>query len=140
MAVLVKTPDNIDVDVGTKIKLRRRLVGMSQESLGAAIGVTFQQVQKYEKGMNRVGASRLARIAEVLGVPVSFFFSGAGDSAAAIASWTADREITDFISSPEGLALNKAFAKIENLAVKRKVVALVKTLSFDNEQLARAEH
>ncbi|MFA1676891.1 helix-turn-helix domain-containing protein [Rhizobium mongolense] len=132
MAVIEKkTPNKIDVDVGAKIKVQRRLIGMSQSRLGAAIGVTFQQVQKYEKGMNRVGASRLARIAEVLGVQASSFFSGMTERQEGAASLPpiVDNQILDFLNSSEGLALNKAFGKIENLSVKRKIVVLVKTIA-----------
>jgi transcriptional regulator with XRE-family HTH domain len=74
MGVHPKQPNQIDIDVGNKIRLRRRLTGMSQTALGTALGITFQQVQKYEKGTNRVGASRLSDMARILGVPVSYFF------------------------------------------------------------------
>ena len=74
MVVHPKQPNQIDIDVGNKIRLRRRLTGMSQTALGTALGITFQQVQKYEKGTNRVGASRLSDMARILGVPVSYFF------------------------------------------------------------------
>jgi transcriptional regulator with XRE-family HTH domain len=82
------TPDPIDVHVGARVRLRRTLLGMSQEKLGEAIGLTFQQVQKYERGANRIGASRLWHVSRVLDVPVSFFFDDMGDAAAARPSST----------------------------------------------------
>ncbi|RUY60953.1 XRE family transcriptional regulator, partial [Mesorhizobium sp. M7A.F.Ca.CA.001.13.1.1] len=72
-----KKPNPIDIHVGSRIRLRRNMLGMSQEKLGENLGITFQQIQKYEKGTNRVGASRLQAIASILGVPVAFFFEDA---------------------------------------------------------------
>ncbi|NTF72823.1 helix-turn-helix domain-containing protein [Rhizobium rhizogenes] len=128
MAEAPKKPNQIDIDVGNRIRMRRRLTGMSQMALGEALGVTFQQVQKYEKGTNRVGASRLSDVARVLGVPVSFFF---GDEQGKHGE-NGDQEtdvVAQFVGTGEGLALNRSFAKIPDIGVRRKIVALVKTLA-----------
>lgn len=127
-----KAPNPIDIHVGSRIRLRRVLVGMSQEKLGEQLGITFQQVQKYEKGTNRVGSSRLYRISQILGVPVSFFFEDipgqiAGDSG--FQETQSERYVVDFISSAEGLQLNKAFLRISDARVRRKVVELVQAMS-----------
>lgn len=127
-----KAPNPIDIHVGSRIRLRRVLVGMSQEKLGEQLGITFQQVQKYEKGTNRVGSSRLYRISQILGVPVSFFFEdipgqAAGDSG--FQETQSERYVVDFISSAEGLQLNKAFLRISDARVRRKVVELVQAMS-----------
>lgn len=124
----------VDVHVGSRVRLRRVMLGMSQEKLGESLGVTFQQVQKYEKGANRIGASRLYRIAQVLGVPVSYFYDdlpGAAPdkSAAGFADGHPQSYVVDFISSSEGLQLNKSFAKIRDPRVRRKVIELVRALS-----------
>lgn len=128
-----KSPNPIDVYVGNRVRLRRVLVGLSQEKLGEALSLTFQQVQKYEKGTNRISASRLYRIAQILEVPVQFFFEGiAGPDepgAPGFADGADQIQMMDFLSSTEGLQLNKAFAEIRSPAVRRKVVELVKTLA-----------
>jgi transcriptional regulator with XRE-family HTH domain len=129
-----KVPNPIDVHVGSRVRLRRMLVGMSQEKLGDMLGLTFQQVQKYEKGANRVGASRLYQISQILGVPVQFFFDDLPGGAAGGAPGFADGDQTpyvmDFVSSSEGLQLNRAFARIDNSAVRKKLLELVKSLSI----------
>ena len=135
---MTKTPNPIDVHVGSRIRLRRMMIGMSQERLGEQLKLTFQQVQKYEKGANRVGASRLFSIARILDVPVQFFFEDmpeATSSVAPAAKSDGMREpdetpfVMDFVSSSEGLQLNTAFSKIENVETRRKIVDLVKTLA-----------
>lgn len=131
-----KSPNPIDIHVGSRVRLRRMMLGMSQEKLGDALGITFQQIQKYEKGTNRVGASRLQNISTVLKVPVSFFFEDApggqgedGGFAEAPRSY-----VVDFLSSSEGLALNKAFVRIEDPKVRRKVVDLVQALAAGGDE------
>lgn len=107
---------------------------MSQEKLGEQLGITFQQVQKYEKGTNRIGASRLYHIGQVLGVPVSFFYEDAPGTAAprdGFGETESERFVVDFISSAEGLQLNKAFLRISDPKVRRKVVELVQAVSDD---------
>lgn len=111
------------------------MLGMSQEKLGESLGITFQQIQKYEKGTNRVGASRLQAIASILSVPVSFFFEDApGQPAGAQPGLAEDSQtayVVDFINSAEGLQLNRAFVRIADPKVRRKIVDLVKTLAED---------
>jgi transcriptional regulator with XRE-family HTH domain len=128
-----KKPNPIDIHVGSRVRLRRNMLGMSQEKLGEALGITFQQIQKYEKGANRVGASRLQAISNVLSVPVSFFFEDApGDNSGALKGFAEENSTTyvvDFLNSTEGLQLNRAFVKITDAKVRRKIIDLVKSLS-----------
>lgn len=126
-----KAPNAIDTHVGSRISMQRRSKGMSQTTLAEGLGITFQQVQKYEKGTNRVGASRLQAIADILSVPVSFFFEdGSGGSATSRAIDTSGSdEITQFLASAEGVALNRAFVKIQDAKTRRKFVDLLKSLA-----------
>jgi len=130
-----RQPNPIDVHVGGRVRMRRILTGMSQEKLGEEIGLTFQQIQKYEKGSNRISASRLYQISRILNVPVQYFFEDAPETEFDGAvrpggnNGESPPDIIDFISSAEGLQLNKAFAEIEDPSVRRKVVELVKTLA-----------
>ncbi len=137
MTVNKKKPNPIDIHVGSRIRLRRAMLGMSQEKLGESLGITFQQIQKYEKGTNRVGASRLQNISSVLNVPVSFFFEDApGDVATGttgMAEAASSNYVVDFLSSSEGLQLNRAFVKISDAKVRRKIVDLVKALANEAE-------
>jgi len=132
-----KKPNPIDVHVGSRIRLRRNMLGLSQEKLGESLGITFQQIQKYEKGTNRVGASRLQAISSILNVPVSFFFEDAPGSASNTqAGFAEDNEATyvvDFLSSNEGVQLTRAFTKIADPKVRRKIIDLVKSLAADGE-------
>lgn len=132
-----KKPNPIDIHVGSRVRLRRNMLGMSQEKLGESLGITFQQIQKYEKGTNRVGASRLQAIASILGVPVAFFFEDApGKEAGGVRGLAEDSSTTyvvDFLSSAEGLQLNRSFAKISDAKVRRKVIDLVKALADDED-------
>ncbi|ANH05415.1 MULTISPECIES: helix-turn-helix domain-containing protein [Shinella] len=124
-----KTPNPIDVFVGSRVRLRRLMVGMSQEALADRLGVTFQQVQKYEKGTNRISASRLQAISDVFRVPPSFFFQDEDSAAptAGVAHETGD--VSTFVSSKEGLDLNRAFLKIEDAGVRKSIIALATALS-----------
>lgn len=125
----------MDVHVGGRVRMRRMLLGMSQEKLGEQLGLTFQQVQKYEKGVNRIGASRLFEMAKVLGVPVQFFYDDApfGVGGAAAAPGFADRPndsyVVDFLGTREGLELNKAFSRITDPKVRKAVCDLVRSLA-----------
>ncbi|ACM28227.1 helix-turn-helix transcriptional regulator [Agrobacterium rhizogenes] len=127
-----KVPNPIDAYVGSRVRMRRLMLGMSQERLADQIGVTFQQVQKYEKGTNRIGASRLQAIASVLAVPVAFFFQQdnsqplATDGLGAISGL---EDLSDFLTSKEGLSLNKAFMKINDPSVRQSVLMLIKSLA-----------
>ncbi len=130
-----KKPNPIDVHVGSRVRLRRNMLGMSQEKLGESLGITFQQIQKYEKGTNRVGASRLQAIASVLKVPVSFFFEDAPEQSVNSVSGFAENQsanyVVDFLNSSEGLQLNRAFVKIADPRVRRKIIDLVRTLAAE---------
>ena len=131
-----KKPNPIDIHVGSRIRLRRTMLGMSQEKLGESLGITFQQIQKYEKGTNRVGASRLQNISSILNVPVSFFFEdapGEGGAGSGMSESPSSNYVVDFLSSSEGLQLNRAFVKISDPKVRRKLVDLVKALAAEAE-------
>lgn len=136
-----KHPNPVDVHVGSRVRLRRVLLGMSQEKLGEQLSLTFQQVQKYEKGSNRISASRLFQIGQILDVPVQFFFEDmpADDSIQVGDSDTNGYEqpgVIDFLNSTEGLQLNKAFAEIRDPTVRRKIVELLKILAEQNGDAA----
>ena len=107
------------------------LIGMSQERLGDLLGLTFQQVQKYEKGVNRIGAGRLFEIARILGVPIDFFYDGVGTSADSTPE--AAPPVMEFVSSGEGLQLSLAFMKIKDPKVRKRVLDLVKSLAEDED-------
>jgi len=128
-----KKPNPIDIHVGGRIRLRRNMLGMSQEKLGEHLGITFQQIQKYEKGTNRVGASRLQAISSILEAPVAYFFDGApgGRPEDGFAEDNQTDYVVDFLSSSEGLVLNRAFARITDPKVRRKIIDLVRTLADD---------
>lgn len=128
-----KKPNPIDVHVGGRIRLRRNMLGLSQEKLGEHLGITFQQIQKYEKGTNRVGASRLQAISSILEAPVAYFFEGApgGHTTEGFAEDKQTDYVVDFLSSSEGLQLNRAFARISDPKVRRKIIDLVRTLADD---------
>lgn len=129
---MTKRPNPIDVHVGGRVKMRRMLIGMSQEKLGDQLGLTFQQVQKYEKGSNRIGASRLWDLARILEVPVHYFFDGlSGDHAPAegFAEQPQQDYFLQFVNSSEGIQLIKAFAGIEDPRVRRALLSLVRSLA-----------
>ncbi|ENT04472.1 helix-turn-helix domain-containing protein [Brucella sp. 63/311] len=132
-----KKPNPIDMHVGSRIRLRRNMLGLSQEKLGENLGITFQQIQKYEKGTNRVGASRLQAISSILNVPVSFFFEDApGSGSSGGDGFAEDNEATyvvDFLNSNEGVQLTRAFTNISDPKVRRKIIDLVKSLAADAE-------
>lgn len=128
-----KGPNPVDVHVGSRVRLRRMLVGMSQEKLGESMGLTFQQIQKYEKGANRIGASRLFRLSQVLDVPVQFFFEGMPPSEAGTASGMAEPDsesfLYEFLNTRDGLELNRAFMKIKDSEQRRSIVELVRSMA-----------
>jgi transcriptional regulator with XRE-family HTH domain len=127
-----KAPNPIDKHVGSRVRMRRMMLSMSQEKLGGALGLTFQQVQKYEKGTNRIGASRLQQISHILQVPVAFFFEGAptshppGDGMSEAPSPT---YVSDFLATSDGLALTKAFMEIKEPKLRRRIVDLVEEIA-----------
>lgn len=132
-----KAPNPIDRHVGSRVRMRRMMMNMSQEKLGDALGLTFQQVQKYEKGTNRIGASRLQQIAHILQVPVSFFFEGAphvpGGHVAGMGEAPSPAYISDFLATSDGLSLTKAFMRIKSGKLRRRIVDLVEQIAGDEE-------
>lgn len=137
-----RRPNPIDVHVGSRVRLRRMLLGLSQEKLGERLGLTFQQVQKYEKGVNRVGASRLFDLSNVLSVPIQFFFEDAPVAEARVQPVAgfaevapADSSIIEFLSTREGLELNKAFSRISDPKSRRAILDLVRSLAGTDDDL-----
>jgi transcriptional regulator with XRE-family HTH domain len=133
-----RRPNPMDAHVGSRVRMRRMLLGLSQEKLGELLGLTFQQVQKYEKGANRIGASRLFDLSHVLGVPVQYFYDEApaaiADGFAAgpgMAERGTEPYVADVLASRDGIELNKAFARIGDARVRRAIVDLVKSLAGD---------
>jgi transcriptional regulator with XRE-family HTH domain len=127
-----KSPNSTDKHVGNRVRMRRMMLDMSQTELGNSLGLTFQQVQKYEKGTNRIGAGRLHQIARILKVPVSFFFEGSPRDGAG----TIDMEqaplptyVADFLATSDGLALTKAFMQIKDATLRRRIVSLVEEIT-----------
>jgi len=127
-----KAPNPVDKYVGSRVRMRRIMLGMSQEKLGEALGLTFQQVQKYEKGTNRVGASRLQQISEILQVPVSFLFEGGpsgASSAGGFSEGSSPAYVSDFLATSEGLALTRAFTRISDAKLRRSIVEMVEQIA-----------
>ena len=122
-------PSPIDIHVGSRMRMRRMALGMSQEKLATGLGLTFQQVQKYEKGANRMGSSRLQQAADVLGVAVAFFFEEAGEGP--YGSAPSPAYVDDFVGSEEGLRLAKAFMRLRP-AVRRRIVDLVNEVAGES--------
>src|SRR5688572_14773206 len=135
--MIKKVPNPIDKHVGSRVRMRRMMLAMSQEKLGDALGLTFQQVQKYEKGANRIGASRLQQISHILQVPVSFFFEGAPNVPGFASRESGDAPspayVSDFLATSDGLALTKAFMGIKNPKLRRRIVDLVEQISGDSD-------
>ncbi len=129
----VKKPNPIDVHVGSRLRLRRMMLGISQEKLGDKLGLTFQQIQKYEKGTNRIGASRLFKLSQVLDVNIQFFFDElelGSDSADGNGSEPSqESHVLEFLNSREGLELNKAFVQISDQKVRRRLTDLIRALA-----------
>ena len=128
---MTKKANPIDAQVGNRVRIRRMLIGMSQEKLGDLLGLTFQQVQKYEKGINRIGAGRLFEIARILDVPIDFFYDGVGTPSDGVGD--ASAPVMEFVSSTEGLQLSLAFMKIRDPKVRKRVLDLVKSLAEEEE-------
>ena len=129
--VRTKSPNPIDKHVGTRVRMRRMMLDMSQTALGDALGITFQQVQKYEKGTNRISASRLQRVCDILQVPIPFFFEGLPSAPAATGSnerSPATAQYTDFMATRDGLALAKAFMRIGDVQLRRRILHLVEEI------------
>jgi transcriptional regulator with XRE-family HTH domain len=127
-----KAPNPVDKYVGSRVRMRRIMLGMSQEKLGEALGLTFQQVQKYEKGTNRVGASRIQQISEILQVPVSFLFEGGPSgtpTTGGFSEGTSPAYVSDFLATSEGLALTRAFTRITDAKLRRSIVEMVEQIA-----------
>ena len=134
----IKMPDPLDAMVGARIRVFRIHRRISQTDLADQIGVTFQQVQKYEKGTNRIGASRLQQISQILQVPVSFFFEGAPTSANAprtdgMNEAPSPAYVSDFLATSDGLALTKAFMRISDSKLRRRIVDLVEQIAVSDK-------
>jgi len=127
-----KQANPIDAQVGNRVRIRRMLIGMSQEKLGDLLGLTFQQVQKYEKGVNRIGAGRLFEVSRILGVPIDFFYEGVSGPVEGRPGFSEPENappVMEFVSSGEGLQLSLAFMKIKDPKVRKRVLDLVKSLA-----------
>lgn len=130
-----KAPNPTDKLVGARVRMRRMMLNMSQEKLGDALDLTFQQVQKYEKGANRIGASRLQQIAKILGVTPGFFFEGNEDNGLNYVAAGVDGEtcspsiVNDFLATSDGLAVTKAFMSIRQPKMRRRIVDLVEQIA-----------
>jgi len=131
-----KAPDLTDQHVGGRVRMRRKMLAMSQAQLAEALGITYQQVQKYERGANRIGASRLQQISHILQVPVAFFFEGAPNAAAphgSNGSALSMAQIDDFVSDSDGLRLIRAFMRIDNADLRRRIVMLAQEIAGDDD-------
>ena len=136
-----RRPNPVDIHVGGRVRFRRMLLGMSQEKLGERLGLTFQQVQKYEKGVNRIGASRLFDLSQVLQVPIQFFYEEAPgtldhsgtDTSRGFADRNGESTIVEFLNTRDGLELNKAFVRINDIKVRRSIVDLVRSLAGEDK-------
>ena len=134
-----KAPNPIDKHVGSRVRMRRMMLSMSQEKLGDALDLTFQQVQKYEKGTNRIGASRLQQISHILQVPISFFFDGAptvpaGTRSEGLSEAPSPAYVSDFLATSDGLALTKAFMRISDSKLRRRIVDLVEQIAAHDKR------
>jgi transcriptional regulator with XRE-family HTH domain len=135
----MSTPHPVDIHVGRRLRMKRTILGMSQEAVGKQIGVTFQQIQKYERGINRMGASRLFDFSKALGVQVAYFFEGYGDYAAEDAQALALGEPGapvfehDVVNNRETLEVMRAYYRIKNPAVRKRIVELIKAMAAEDE-------
>ena len=131
-----KAPHPTDKHVGARVRMRRKMAAMSQRQLADALGITYQHVQRNENGINCIGASRLQQISHILQVPVAFFFEGAPNASAphgSNGSALSMAEIDDFVSDSDGLRLIRAFMRIDNAAVRRRIVMLVQEIAGDDD-------
>lgn len=124
-----KGPNPIDTRVGSRVRTRRQELGLSQEKLGDALGLTFQQVQKYEKGVNRVSASRLQQLSHILRVPIAYFFEGTPGRIKSLGNAPSLEYMSEFTASADGLALAKAFVLIKNADVRHQIAKLVSEIA-----------
>ena len=124
-----KVPNPIDVHVGNRVRIRRLELGISQEKLGDALGLTFQQVQKYEKATNRISASRLQHVSRILQVAIAYFFEGSPGQLKAKGNAPSLAYVSDFMATTDGLTLAKAFTQIKNASVRHHIVKLVNEIA-----------
>ena len=124
-----KNPNQVDVHVGSRVRERRLMLGLSQEKLAGAIGLSFQQVQKYEKGTNRIGSSRLQQIASVLKVAVTYFFDGGPGQSKPIGNAPSPSYVAEYLATADGKALTRAYMKIKSTKVRRTIVKMVTQLA-----------
>lgn len=135
----MSTPHPVDIHVGRRLRLKRTILGLSQEAVGKEIGVTFQQIQKYERGINRMGASRLFDFAKALGVQISYFFEGYGDyamdevSAYALGEPTAGFE-HEKVNNRETLEVMRAYYRIKSPALRKRIIDLIKAMAEDGAE------
>jgi transcriptional regulator with XRE-family HTH domain len=136
-----KSTNTVDKEIGSRVRMRRMLIGMSQEKLGEMLGLTFQQVQKYEKGTNRISVSRLLDIANILGVSIHYFYEGVtspkGDPAG-FGEDAAPPYVSDFMNAPEGHQLMKAFMSIKSQKIRRSIIQLAVSLAADEQTSERS--
>jgi len=128
-----RAPNPIDRHVGLRIRMRRKELGISQERLADSIGLTFQQVQKYERAANRVSASKLWEMARALNTSIAYFYEGLSETPEAPGSNLPRETVQDFLMTPEGLELASSFPKIAHGRVRRKILDLVRVMSEDSE-------
>jgi len=126
-----RSPHATDRHVGNRVRMRRKMQGMSQQKLGEALDLTLQQVQKYEKGTNRIGAGRLQHIASIQQVSISFYFEDAPGLSHVLDESSDD--VSSFLATSDGLALTKAYMHIENATLRRSIVALVKQIAGEDK-------
>ena len=131
----IRRPSSVDVHVGGRVRVRRRLIHMTQETLADLIDVTFQQVQKYERGSNRISASKLFAIAEALEVPISYFFEGLDEIGEKPADEGSEQNIQSFLRTSEGLELARRFPRIARGPLRRRILELVRAAALDGVEL-----
>lgn len=135
--MVAKVPNQVDKYVGSRVRMRRLMLDMSQEELGGALGISFQQVQKYEKGTNRISASRLLDMAHVLQIPVPYFFEGVpqiSGHAGKGAEVRSPAYISDFLANSDGLKLVRAFTQISDAKLRRSIVCLVEEIVGEDDR------
>jgi transcriptional regulator with XRE-family HTH domain len=133
IAEIERSPNPVDLHVGARVRMRRKLLGVSQEKLADALGLTFQQVQKYERGANRISASKLFETARFLGVPPAYFFEGLASEAPADGGESpAEQSLHQFLMTPEGVELASLLPKLA-AKYRRRVLELVRTLAEDDD-------
>ena len=134
-AMVKRLANPVDKHVGSRIRMRRKMLGMSQGKLGDGLGITFQQVQKYENGANRIGAGRLQHISHILQVPVPFFFEGAPHlprQSIGFGEAASPAYVSEFLATTDGLALTKAFMRVKQPRLRRRIVELVEEIAGDD--------